>query len=260
MHLHVAVHAILAMLLAWGSRFFSDGFALSYGVIVAQASLLGVYLGLGNSRMGIRIAMLILGLAWLMTALNLHDNPNTESGDFVPLILIAAAAGAVFATARFRGGYVLDDWSAASDEGLPTRLRTWHLLLLMTVMAILLAVLRVGIDSELGVIPFVILVVGGWASVSIVPCWLMLARGRIGLHLLSACIFCLIMVGALTLTAYFQTDSMATAREWCVIGLSNAIYVALACASLRKSGYGVRQATGSLESGPATGSWVTERS
>jgi len=220
---------------AFACASFAHGSAVFHGIIGAQASLLGLWMVLGTSRAVFRLATVFLGFTWLVTSLVVH--PNFNGWELVLLVLRTALASGAFLVIRSRG-YAFHA-TVKPGEGLPFRIHIHHLLVLTFFVALALTVLRSAEDTQFAMYLYIILVGGGFASLSIVTCWIIFARGRVGWRLFCLTICAALIATALSLTAYFQTNSVATAMDWCLMSTTEATYSALSCAWLRYGRYGV---------------------
>jgi len=181
LHLLLAMHIVVVLLLTWTASASPDGpqAIITMAVFVAQSCLMGVWLVLGQaSRLyrGTFVSMGVIGLATLLAFVVWYANGRRSPlASVLPVALSLVAvpafgtAGSLLAVHRQKGALLVIKAHdrAPVSEGLQFSVR--HLLLLMSVVAILLGVGRVARSYFGGTVaPFRAVILVGLISL----CWI----------------------------------------------------------------------------------------
>jgi len=162
--------------------------------------------------------------------------PNFNEWELVLLALRIAFVGGVFWGLRRCTGYVLGALTDA-EEGLPLQFQIRHLLSLTFVVALVMGITQLTEDTQVGMYVYVFLVGAGFASIPLVVCWAVFGRGHLKWRMFAFTILVLLIVSALSFTAYSQTGSRTTALQWFLWSTIEAAFLALCLWSLQQSGY-----------------------
>jgi len=237
----VFLQAIVAIAAATACPKTQTGSAVFNGIVGAQASLMGLWVGLGTSYSLVRLITALVGVTWL--GLAMHLRPNFNGWELVLLALRIAFVGGVFLGVRRCTGYVLGALTDA-EEGLPLQFQIRHLLSLTFVVALVMGITQLTEDTQVGMYVYVFLVGAGFASIPLVACWAVFGRGHLKWRMFGFTIVVLLIVSALSFTAYSQTGSRTTALQWFLWSTIEAAFLALCLWSLQQLGYRIaRRAT-----------------
>ena len=210
------------------------GSAIFNGIVGAQASLMGFWIGLGTSRSLVRVITTLAGFTWL--GLAMYFRPHFNGWELVLLGLRTALVGGVFWGLRRCTGYVLGGPTDA-EERLPFQFQIRHLLSLTFVVAFVMGILQLTERTALGMYVFVLLVGAGFASIPLVACWAVFGRGHLKWRMFAFTVIVLLIVCALSFTAYSQTGSKATALGWFLWSTIEAAFSALCLWRVQRLGY-----------------------
>ena len=212
----------------------SAGFVVFHGVVGAQASLIGLWLAQGTASAWVRWITTLVALAWLGLGMKLR--PFFNEWEFLLLALRTAVVGGVFWGLRLRAGYRFGT-AGNAGEGLPLQFRVAHLLWLTLAVALTMGSWTLIEDSALGIYVFILLLGAGFASVTLMPCWAVFGRGSPAWRLSALAAILLLIVSALSYSAYCQTGRLATALGWAGRSTTEAAFATLSLWSLRRLGY-----------------------
>lgn len=229
------VQAVASIVAAFAIGPFGFAGAVFDGIVGAQASLLGMWMGLGpGSRMNRRPTVLA-GFTWLTVVMFVR--PDFNGWELLLLALRLGIVSGVFLVVRVKG-YEFHNM-VERGEGLPFQFHIRHLFALTFLVALVLAAMRMAKNTGLMLHLVVVVLAGSFALLAIVPAWTVFAEGRPGWRVFVLAVCVALTVTSLSLTAYFQTGSVATAMNWCLRCITEALFAALTCAWLRRRGYGV---------------------
>ncbi len=224
------------------------GSGLFNGIVSAQAALLGLWLGQGRSHPLVRLVTAFGGLVWLAVAMNLR--PNFNGWILIMFVMQTVIVGGTTWRLRLCAGYVLGG-PADAEERLPLQFQIRHLLLLTFLVALVLGIFASTEEIALrlhawGLLTYgyrfllfacTSLVGGGFALIPLAAYWGVFGRGRAGWKSLGFAVCSIMVVSALTFTAYHQTGSLLMALKWFLWSTTEAVFSVVSLWSLKRLGY-----------------------
>lgn len=218
----------------------STGFVVFHGIVGAQASLIGLWLAQGTPSAWLRWLTTLVALAWLGLGMKLR--PFFNEWEFLLLALRTAVVGGVFWGLRLRAGYLIG-LAGDAEEGLPLQFRVAHLLWLTLAVALTMGSWTLLEHSALGIYVYILLLGAGFASITLVPCWAVFGRGSLAWRLFALVAILLLIVSALSYSAYDQTGRLASAFSWAEWSTTEAAFATVSLLALRRLGYRVNRRT-----------------
>lgn len=208
------------------------------GLVSAQASLVGVWLSLGESRASVRVITSVAGISWLGWAMMLA--PRFNPWELLLLVLQAAIVAFAFWIVRLRSKRILALRKEQKNDSLPFQIHLRHMFGLTFATAVVVTIMTYVQNDSYSLFVFIFLVAAGFALIPIVACWTIFGRGNWLSKAACLTVFTAAIVGALTWTAYLQASRHA-AIDWSVTSTVEALWATLSFVALHRMGYRMTQ-------------------
>lgn len=214
------------------------------GVLGAQASLLGLWLSLGNASAKIRWLGTIIGIVWLTFAMMLRTDFN--GWELLLLVIrVALVAYVLWNVFRRHHGRVLQvangDRASGDEDGIPAQFKISHLLLITFAVALAMVIGPIVNDTAVAGIVFFVFVLGlAVAANSLIACWAVFGRGAIAWRVFSFVLVALLIAAALAIIESSQTQAPYAGSAWFLMSAVEAAFAAFSMAWIHRLGYRIR--------------------